>query len=104
MKREWPIIEDEPTYFSLFDLPGHEGKDAKHVDHDFYYNVSHFYRRREDDICPKSDEEIFDMFEKVNNFALAGANGQNRLGNLGFNATEMKKSTRGAQKEGMKCP
>ena len=104
MKRERPIIEDEPTYFSLFDLPGHEGKDAKHVDHDFYYNVSHFYRRREDDICPKSDEEIFDMFEKVNNFALAGANGQNRLGNLGFNATEMKKSTRGAQKEGMKCP
>jgi len=63
----------EPTHFSLFDLPSHEGKDEEHVDHNFYYNVSHFYRRREFDICPKSNEEIFDTFKEVNNCALPSA-------------------------------
>ena len=104
MKRGWPIIEDEPTYFSLFDLPSQEGKNVKHIDHDFYYNVSHFYRRREFDVYPKSDEEVFDTFKEVNNCASASSSGQNRLGDLGFNSTEKKNLTRNAQKARLRCP
>ena len=52
----------------------------KHIDHDFYYNVSHFYRRREFDVYPKSDEEVFDTFKEVNDCASARASGLNRLG------------------------
>ena len=84
---EWLIIEDKPTCFPLLDLSSYECNDEKHIDHDFNYNVSHFYRRREFDIYPKSGEEIFDTFKEVNNFALSGPNGHNRLGDLGFNAT-----------------
>lgn len=98
------IIEDEPTHFPLLDLPSHEGKDEKHVDHDFYYNVSDFCRRWESDICPKSYEEIFDAFKEVNNCALAGTSGQNRLEDLGINATEKNNFTSSAQKGEMKCP
>jgi hypothetical protein len=104
LKRKLSIIEDEPTYFSLFDFPSHEGKDEKHIDHDFYYDVSHFYRWREFDICPKSDEKVFDTFEDVNNCAFNSVSGQNGLGDLGFNATERKNLTRSAQIEGMRCP
>jgi hypothetical protein len=72
-------IEDELTYFSLFNFLCYKGKNEKHLSHDFYYNVCHFCRRRELDIYPKSCEEILDTFKEVNECALAGANGKNRL-------------------------
>lgn len=79
-QKKWHIIQHELTYFSLFNLPCYEGKDEKHLDHNFHYNIGHFCCRREFDICPKSYEEILDTFKEVDKCTLAGAGGKNRLG------------------------
>ena len=52
----------------------------KHIDHDFHYNVGHFYGWWQFDVCPKSDKEILDTFKEINNCASASASGLNRLG------------------------
>jgi len=68
----------------LFDLPRDKGEDEKHVNHDFHYNVGHFCGRWDVDIYPQSYEEILDTFKEVDKCALAGANGKNRLSDLGI--------------------
>ena len=67
----------------MFDLPRHKGKDEKHVNHDFHYNVGHFWCRWDIDIYPQSCEEILDTFKKVDKCVLVGTNGKNSLKVLG---------------------
>lgn len=65
MEGGWHPVENQLTYFSLFNFLCHEGKDEKHIDHDFHYNIGHFCRLWEFDICPESDKEILDTFKEV---------------------------------------
>ena len=76
------IIGNKLTYIPLFNLLCHEGEDEKHLNHDFHYNVSHFWRRGDFDIYPQSREEIFDTFKEVDKCASPGANSKNSLSNF----------------------
>ena len=89
---------NQPTYFSLFNLLSQESKHVKHLDHDVHQYFSHFFRRRESDIYPESDEEPFDTFEQVGNCELDGANSHNNLRYLDVN-TARKEYQRGAHRE-----
>ena len=67
----------------MFDLPRYKGENEKNIDHDFHYNVGHFCRRWDFDIYPQSCEEILDTLKEIDKCTLAGANGKDRLCDLG---------------------